>query len=125
MSGKYDYKQSVKILKEHEPNFANRVGIRSVFDGRYRFSRYFSPLYFNTPTTMEEILAKNDLELFDLQNDPNEMNNLAMDPKKNGALIMAMNKVMNERIAQEVGVDDGSFLPIRNGRWYFAKPDQR
>jgi arylsulfatase A-like enzyme len=125
MSGKYDYKESARILNAHQPNFANRVGIRSVFDGRYRFSRYFSPLQFNTPTTMEEMLAKNDLELFDLQNDPNEMNNLAMDPKKNGDLIMAMNKVMNERIAQEVGIDDGSFLPIRNGRWHVAKPDQR
>ena len=74
---------------------------------------------------MEELLAKNDLELFDLQNDPSEMNNLAMDPQKNGGLIMAMNKVMNERIAQEVGIDDGSFLPIRNGRWHVAKQDQR
>jgi arylsulfatase A-like enzyme len=125
MSGQYDTKESIKILKQHEPNFANRVGIRSVFDGRYRFSRYFSPLYFNTPTTMEEMLAKNDLELFDLQNDPNEMNNLAMDTKKNGDLIMAMNKIMNERIAQEVGVDDGSFLPIRNGKWYFPNKNQR
>jgi len=70
-------------------------------------------------------LAKNDLELFDLQNDPNEMNNLAMDTKKNGDLIMAMNKIMNERIAQEVGVDDGSFLPIRNGKWYFPNKNQR
>ena len=125
MSGKYDYKQSAKILNAHPPNFNNRVGIRSVFDGRYRFSRYFSPVQFNTPTTMEEILAKNDLELFDLQNDPNEMNNLAMDPKKNGDLIMAMNKVMNQRIAEEVGIDDGSFLPIRNGKWHVAKADQR
>ena len=125
MSGKYDYRESAKILDAHQPNFANRVGIRSVFDGRYRFSRYFSPLQFNTPTTMEEMLAKNDLELFDLQIDPNEMNNLAMDPVKNGDLIMAMNKIMNERIAQEVGIDDGSFLPIRNGRWHVAKQDQR
>jgi hypothetical protein len=38
---------------------------------------------------------------------------------------MAMNKVMNERIAQEVGIDDGSFLPIRNGRWHVAKQGQR
>ncbi len=41
------------------------------------------------------------------QADPDEMNNLALDPKKNGDLIVALNQVMNERIADEVGVDDG------------------
>ncbi|MBU3628552.1 hypothetical protein [Polynucleobacter sp. AP-Reno-20A-A9] len=125
MSGKVSNPEAEKILRAYEPNFHNRVGIRSVFDGRYRFSRYFSPLQFNTPSSFEELIAKNDLELFDLKNDPEEMNNLAMDPKKNAQLIMAMNQVMNERIAQEVGVDDGSFLPIRNGRWYFPKDNQR
>ena len=125
MAGKVSDPRAEQILRAHEPNFNNRVGIRSVFDGRYRFSRYFSPLHFNTPTSFEELISKNDLELFDLQNDPEEMNNLAMDPKKNAPLIMAMNQVMNERIAQEVGVDDGSFLPIRNGKWYFPAKSQR
>ena len=125
MAGKVSDPRAEQILRAHEPNFNNRVGIRSVWDGRYRFSRYFSPLHFNTPTTLEELMAKNDLELFDLHNDPDEMNNLAMDPQKNAALIMAMNQVMNQRIAEEVGIDDGRFLPIRNGKWYFPKADQR
>lgn len=125
MAGKVTPKNAEQILRIHEPNFNNRVGIRSVFDGRYRFSRYFSPLKFNTPTTFEELIANNDLELFDLQNDPAEMINLAMNPKKNAELIMAMNKLANELIAQEVGVDDGSFLPIRNGKWYFPNKNQR
>ncbi|APC06600.1 sulfatase-like hydrolase/transferase [Polynucleobacter asymbioticus] len=125
MAGKVSDPSAEQILRAHEPNFNNRVGIRSVWDGRYRFSRYFSPLHFNTPTTLEELMAKNDLELFDLHNDPDEMNNLAMDPQKNAALIMAMNQVMNQRIAEEVGIDDGRFLPIRNGKWYFPKADQR
>jgi hypothetical protein len=33
--------------------------------------------------------------------------------------------VTNERIADEVGVDDGSFLPIRNGKWAFPPLDER
>lgn len=34
-------------------------------------------------------------------------------------LVMAMNAVLQARIAEEVGVDDGAFLPIRNGRMVF------
>ncbi len=60
---------------------------------------------------MEEILAWNDLELFDLQVDPEEKNNLAMDPRRNEALILRMNALLNELIAREVGENDGQFLP--------------
>ncbi len=117
--------QQEAMLAGHPPDFRNRTSIRSIFDGRYRFSRYFSPVAFNTPKTMEELLAKNDLEVYDLQADPDEMANLALDPKKNGDLILALNQVTNERIADEVGVDDGSFLPIRNGKWKFPPLDER
>ena len=116
-----------RMLAGHPPDFRNRTSIRSIFDGRHRFSRYFSAIAFNTPKTMEELLAKNDLEVYDLQADPDEMTNLALDAKKNGDLILALNQVTNERIAVEVGVDDGSFLPIRTGsgnfhHWTSARP---
>jgi arylsulfatase A-like enzyme len=124
-SGHVPTQEEIKILTVHEPNFSTRSAMRSASNGRYRFSRYFSPLKFNMPTTFEELIANNDLELFDLQNDPAEINNLAMNPKQNAELIMAMNKLTNELIAQEVGVDDGSFLPIRNGKWYFPAKSQR
>lgn len=112
-------------LQKNDPNFHNRCDIRSVFDGRYRFSRYFAPIAFNTPGTFEELTANNDLELYDLQNDPDETDNLAMDPRANGDLIMAMNAKLNGRIAEEVGVDDGAFLPIRNGKWHFPPASER
>jgi arylsulfatase A-like enzyme len=117
--------QQQAMLARHPPDFEHRTSIRSIFDGRYRFSRYFSPVAFNTPKTMEELLAMNDLEVYDLQADPDEMANLALDPKKNGDLILALNQVTNERIADEVGVDDGSFLPIRNGKWAFPPLNER
>ena len=106
-------------LGGHAANFPHRTAIRSIWDGRYRFSRYFSPMQFNTPRTMEELVAKNDLEVYDLQADPDEMTNLALDPKKNGDLILTLNQATNDRIADEVGNDDGSFLPIRDGKWKF------
>jgi arylsulfatase A-like enzyme len=118
------YAEKVKELIKVEPDFRNRCAIRSVFDGRYRFSRYFAPLDFNTPTTFESLVAKNDLELYDLQEDPEEIDNLAKDPVKRD-LVMAMNDKLNARIAEEVGDDDGTFLPIRNGKWFFAPKSEQ
>jgi choline-sulfatase len=124
-SGKITSAEKIQTLLKNDPDFAERVGIRSIFDGRYRFSRYFGQTDFNTPTTLEALLANNDLELYDLQEDPEEMNNLAMDPKKRGELMLALNKVMNDLIVAEVGVDDGSFLPIRDGKWRFPPASER
>jgi arylsulfatase A-like enzyme len=117
--------QKIEELIKVEPDFHDRCGIRSAFDGRYRFSRYFSPLDFNTPTTYETLIAKNDLELYDIQEDPEEVHNLAGDPKVNGELIMTMNAKLNSRITEEVGDDNGSFIPIRNGKWFFPPKSER
>ena len=124
-SGSVSNAEKIATMKKHEPNFHDRVAIRSIFDGRYRFSRYFSPLAFNTPATLETLLAQNDLELYDLQNDPDEVQNLAMDPRKNADLLLALNSVMTARITQEVGVDDGRFLPLRGGKWHFPPRSAR
>jgi len=56
------------------PNLSKRGAIRSAFDGRYKLNRYFSPLEHHTPRSIEELYANNDVELFDLISDPNEMN---------------------------------------------------
>ena len=114
----------IKELIKVEPDFHNRCGIRSTFDGRHRFSRYFSPLNFNTPATYENLAAHNDLELYDLQEDPEEINNLATGTA-NSDLMMAMNAKLNELIAGEVGGDDGHFLPIRDGKWFFPPGSER
>jgi choline-sulfatase len=124
-SGKVTNDQKVQTMLKNDPDFYDRVAIRSSFDGRFRFSRYFAPMVFNTPATLEELIAKNDLELYDLQEDPEEMNNLAMDTAKNGEQLLALNAVTNDLIAAEVGVDDGSFLPIRDGKWYFPPKSDR
>ncbi len=81
--------------------------VRGIVTDRYKFVRYFSPIGFNTPTTIEELLAHNDIQLFDLKNDPGELNNLAADLAANEALIMDLNAQLNELIEKEIGVDDG------------------
>jgi len=75
------------------------------------------------PSTLEGIFELNDVELFDLQADPDEMQNLATEPKKHGDLLLAMNAKMNQLIDAEVGVDDGSFLPGENANWAATKFD--
>jgi len=56
------------------------------------------------------LLANNEIELFDLQTDPDEMNNLGVDPETHKDLIMRMNDLLNRMIAKEVGINDGSWL---------------
>jgi hypothetical protein len=47
-----------------KPDLTKRGAIRSMTDGRYRFSRYFSPLQHNLSETVEEVFRYNDVELF-------------------------------------------------------------
>ena len=94
-------------LKGIKPDLTKRGNIRIIFDGRYKFARYFAPLQHNMPKTLDELVKYNDLELFDLKNDPDEMHNLAMDVSGNKELILHMNEKMNARIAKEVGKDVG------------------
>jgi arylsulfatase len=93
------------------PDLAKRGAIRSVFDGRYRFSRYFSPKQHNRPASVDELFKLNDVELFDLENDPLERNNLALERDKHRQLIEAMNAKLNALIESEVGADLGQMLP--------------
>jgi arylsulfatase A-like enzyme len=93
------------------PDMRKRGAIRSVFDGRYQFTRYFSPKQHNRPTSIEALFELNDVELFDLQNDPHELDNLALDRQKNADLLMAMNAKLNKLIDAEVGEDVGQMLP--------------
>jgi arylsulfatase len=100
------------------PDLRKRGAIRSVFDGRYLFARYFSPLQHNRPDSLEALFKFNDVELFDLALDPDEVVNLAVDRARHGELLLAMNERLNRLIDTEVGDDVGQMLPGRvDGGW--------
>ena len=100
------------ILKAgYKPDLKKRGSLRTVFDGRYKFTRYFSPLDHNRPTTMDDLYKWNEVELYDLSTDPSEMVNLAADRTKNHDLILTMHSKLEAIIKAEIGVDDGRELP--------------
>lgn len=108
-----DSTQQPSIFKA---NMTKRGLVSFAFDGRYKFGRYYAPVTFNTPTTIEEILNNNDAQLFDLHTDPHEVNNMVLEPEKNRETILRMNRLLNDLIASEVGINDGAFLkPLLDG----------
>ena len=98
-----------------KPDLRKRGSLRTVFDGRFKFSRYFSPLQRNRPATLDQLYELNDPEMFDLQKDPSEMRNLAAKKGENAAVIMDMNAKLNSMIDAEFGKDDGREMPQVEG----------
>ncbi|WP_237216796.1 sulfatase-like hydrolase/transferase, partial [Falsiroseomonas oryziterrae] len=94
-----------------QPDLTKRGSLRSVFDGRHKFTRYFAPTQRNRPTTLDELYRWNDVELFDLQADPTETRNLAADRARNAPLVEAMSAKLERAIAAEIGADDGREMP--------------
>ncbi|WP_068827356.1 sulfatase-like hydrolase/transferase [Pseudomonas sp. BMS12] len=93
------------------PSLSNRALFRGIHDGRYKFARYFAADDHHTPLDFDSLVARNDLELYDTQADPDELHNLASEPQGRRELIERLNGRLNELVAQEVGIDDGREHP--------------
>jgi len=94
-----------------------RGHMRGVFDGRYKFARYFSPKQHHLPKSWQDLVSHNDLELYDTHEDPGECENLACHPDAQRLRIEALNRALNELVEREIGVDDGSYLPGAAEDW--------
>lgn len=118
-----DPKTAVQKLG-YKPNMKKRGTMRTVFDGRYKFSRYFSPIERNSPRNIEELYANNDVELFDLQKDPHEMVNLAALESTPKTLIDEMRAKLEAAIQDEMGKDDGREMPpVKGIKWALDRID--
>ena len=89
------------------PDPDKRELFRGIFDGRYKLIRYFGLGHYNLPQSVEELLTENDVALYDLQNDPDETNNLANpdNPDSDESLLAEMNAKLNTLIVEEIGED--------------------
>ena len=68
-------------------------------------TKYFSP------ASVEALFSLNDVELYDVEQDPLERNNLAVARDKYADILEAMNAKLNALIQKEVGEDVGQMLP--------------
>jgi hypothetical protein len=89
------------------PDTEKREVFRGIFDGRYKLIRYFGLAHYNLPQSVEELLADNDVALYDLQGDPGETNNLSNpdNPDYDESLLADMNAKLNALITAEIGED--------------------
>jgi arylsulfatase len=107
-----------------KPDLKKRGNVRTLFDGRYKFSRYFSPVDRNEPGNINDLYQANDVELFDLQTDKLETKNLASDREKNADLISRMSDKLESIIKTEIGKDDGREMPeLAKVTWTIDRAD--
>lgn len=93
------------------PNFKNRTFFRAVVDGRHKLVRWFSPLDYGNPATVEELYEHSDVALYDLEEDPGELENLAHPdhPRHDKALVERMLGKLHELVLREIGDDRAPF----------------
>jgi len=93
--------------KMDKPDLSRRNMYRCVFDGRYKLVRYFSVNDYNLPNNVGELLEHNDVGLYDLKNDPDEIENLAIPEhdEYDEELLSQMNAKLNALINAEIGTD--------------------
>jgi arylsulfatase A-like enzyme len=90
-----------------DSHFDARHVMRGIYDGRCKFIRYHAINEHNQPATIDDLYRDNDVALYDLWEDPDEMDNLAN--RDNAAydesLVASMNDKLNTLIRYELDDD--------------------
>jgi arylsulfatase len=105
------------VLAGHPPlpRRSHPALFRGVHTGRHAFARYYRPDQHHDPADWDTLVRHNQLELYDLAADPQELHNLAHTPSTvdaaTRALILDLNQRTRALVAAEVGTDLGDELP--------------
>lgn len=93
------------------PDFSKRTFYRTVVDGRFKLVRWFSPLEYGRPETLEELYETADVVVHDLLEDPHELENIGdqAHPKYDAELVAGLLQKLNALIEREVGDDELPF----------------
>jgi arylsulfatase A-like enzyme len=93
------------------PDFKKRTFLRALVDGRYKIVRWFSPLEYGNPATLEELYASSDVTLHDLVADPGELENLAHPdhPAHDAELVERMLAKLHALVTEELGEEKPPF----------------
>jgi arylsulfatase len=95
----------VKSIRDS--HFDARHVMRGIYDGQHKFIRYHAINEHNQPETIDDLYRDNDVALYDLREDPDEMDNLANrdNPNHDEKLISSMNDKLNGLVRVELGDD--------------------
>ncbi len=93
------------------PDFSKRGFFRAVVDGHYKLVRWFSPLEYGNPSTLDELYRTGDIALYDLVNDPGELENLGNPehPRYDPALVEQMLAKLQRLVEHEIGEEKPRF----------------
>jgi arylsulfatase A-like enzyme len=93
------------------PDFSTRTFFRTVVDGRYKLVRWFSPEEYANPSTLDELYTHADVALYDLEQDPGELENRAdpNHPAHDPALIQRLLGKLHALVRGEIGDDRAPF----------------
>ena len=94
------------------PDWTKRGFLRGYTDERYTFGRYISPLEPNRPRDADQLFADNDVVLYDRQEDPTEVVNLAADPAQR-ELVAQYSARLEALIDTEIGEDRRAWVTER------------
>ena len=88
---------------------------QAIITQQWKFARYFSGLSgYALPTTLDVLMAQNDLVLFDVERDPDEIINLVQTKEgidKHSVLVMELNWHLNRLLEKEATRGAGVQMP--------------
>ena len=101
------------------PDFSLPLNFKGVVDKKYKFIRSFSPRMNNIPQNYEELIKNNNsFELYDLENDPYEMNDMSKNESYK-ELLMTMNDKCNKLTDKEIGLEN-HVLHLPGPDWFWT-----